>query len=93
MVLAVSTHAIGQTETDSKRGKKGKTVNLNDRTKHASASHLECGNVHFIPKSAPFKSNILNAYMVTSRQLVMMRNPKLKKEIEAAEIDIAQIGR
>lgn len=95
MVLAVSTHAVGQTETDSKRGKKGKTVNLNDRTKHASASHMECGNGYYIPKSAPFKSNILNAYMTTSRSLVMRRSddPIIKKIIEDTENDLAQIGR
>lgn len=93
MVLAVSTHAIGQTETDNKRSKKGKTVNLNDRTKHASASHLELGNVYYIPKSAPFKSNILNPYMMTNRNLVMLRNPALDKIIREAEADIAQIGR
>jgi hypothetical protein len=93
MVLAVSTHAIGQTETDNKRSKKGKTVNLNDRTKHASASHLELGNVYYIPKSAPFKSNILNPYMTTNRNLVMLRNPALDPIIREAEADIAQIGR
>jgi hypothetical protein len=94
MVLAVSTHAIGQTETDAKRSKKGgKTVNLNDRTKHASASHLECGNVYYIPKSAPFKANILNPYMKTNPSLVMMRNPKLDPYIRPTEEDIAKIGR
>lgn len=94
MVLAVSTHAIGQTETDAKRQKKGgKTVNLNDRTKHASASHLECGNVYYIPKSAPFKSNILNPYMKTNLHLVMVRNPKLAPYIKPTEEDIAKIGR
>ncbi|QVW55123.1 hypothetical protein pEaSNUABM29_00079 [Erwinia phage pEa_SNUABM_29] len=94
MVLAVSTHAIGQTETDAKRSKKGgKTVNLNDRTKHASASHLECGNVFYIPKSAPFKANILNPYMKTNPSLVMVRNPKLAPFIKPTEEDIAKIGR
>lgn len=93
MVLAVSTHAIGQTETDSKRGKKGKTYNLNDRTNHASASHLELGNAYYIPKSGPFKSSILNPYMVTSRSLVMLRNPILDPLIRETEADIAQIGR
>lgn len=94
MVLGVSTHAISQTETESKRNSKGgKTVNLNDRTKHASASHLECGNVYYIPKSSPFKWGVLNPYMKTNRQLVMVRNPKLDELIQATEEDIAKIGR
>lgn len=92
MVLAVSTHAVSQTDID-KNSKKGKTVNLNDRTKHASASHLELGNVYYIPKSGPFKSSILNPYMVTSRSLVMLRNPELNDIIRETEQDIAKIGR
>lgn len=94
MVLAISTHAISQTETDSKKGGKGgKTVNLNDRTKHASASHAELGNVYYIPKSSPYKFGILSQYMTTSRHFVMLRNPKLDREIRVIENDIALIGR
>jgi len=93
MVLAVSTHAISQTETDAKNKKSGKTVNLNDRTKHASASHAELGNIYYIPKSSPYKYGILNPYMKTSRTLVMERNPKLDPAIRKAEEDLAKIGR
>lgn len=89
MVLAISTHAISQTETDSKGGK---TNNLNDRTKHASASYLQLGNIYNIPKSSPFKFGILNQYMKTSYSLTMLRNPKFEEETQAIEMDMAKIG-
>lgn len=93
MVLAVSTHAISQTETDNKKKKGGKTVNLNDRTKHASASHAVCGNIYYIPKSSPYKYGILNQYMQTSRNLVMGYNPKLEPVVRETQEDISKIGR
>lgn len=94
MVLGGSTHAISQTETDKRqRGNRGKGINVNDRTKHSSASHLECGNVYYIPKSSPLKYAILNPYAVTDQWLVLQRNPKLAKYIAEAEDDISRIGR
>jgi hypothetical protein len=93
MVLAVSTHAISQTETDNKKKKGGKTVNLNDRTKHASASHAVLGNIYYIPKSSPYKYGILSQYMQTSRNLVMTTNPKLEATVRETQDDISKIGR
>lgn len=92
MVLTCSTHAVSQTETDPER-RKAKTVNLNDRTKHGSASHIELGGIYYIPKSSPFKYGVLNPYMRLDKKFTMVRNPKLAKVIEEAETDIAQIGK
>lgn len=89
MVLAISTHAVSQTETDSKSGK---TNNLNDRTKHASASHIVLGNMYFIAKSSPFKYGILNQYMETSNSLTMIRPARFEKEVSEIEEDMARIG-
>ena len=92
LVLGGSTHAILQTEADASR-LHGKSINVNDVTKHASASQLECGNIYYIPKSTPFKMGILNPYVKTDPRLVLTRNPKCNEIIRAVEADIAQIGR
>ena len=92
LVLAISTHAISQTETDVKKGGSGKTVNLSDKTKQVSASMAENGNVYYVPKSAPFKYNMLNTYMKTTPTLVMVPNPKLRPIISVIENDLAKIG-
>lgn len=89
MVLAISTHAVSQTETDAKSGK---TNNLNDRTKQASASNIFLGNIYYITKASPFKYGILNPYMETSNYLTMLRSKKFEKEIAYIEEDMAKIG-
>lgn len=93
LVLGGSTHAILQTEADASRGGRGKSINVNDATKHGSASQLECGNVYYVPKSSPFKMGILNPYALTDGRLVLLRNPKLNAIIRNVEKDISQIGR
>lgn len=91
LVLAVSTSARDQTETDPRGGKK-RACNLNDRTKHLSISHFECGSGIYIPKSGPFRYSILNPYVLTTNKLVMVRNPELQALVKPAEEDILQIG-
>lgn len=92
LVLGGSTHAILQTEADASRGGRGKSINVNDATKHGSASQLECGR-YYVPKSSPFKMGILNPYALTDGRLVLLRNPKLNSIIRGVEKDISQIGR
>lgn len=93
LVLGGSTHAILQTDADASRNSRGKNIDVNDPTKFASASQLECGNIYYVPKSSPFKMGILNPYAKTDSRLVLIRNPKLDKFIRDAENDIVQIGR
>lgn len=91
LVLAISTSAKDQTETDPKAGKK-RSSNLNDRTKHLSISQFECGSGIYSTKAGPFRYSILNPYVLTTPQLVMKRNPELQHIVKPAEEDIKHLG-